>query len=824
MSKIEILSPGGDRKSIYAAFEAGSDAVYFGVSEFNARKRAENIQISDLYDIVAEAYLRGVKLYLTLNTLISSDEIPAVLDLIDSAMTAGIKCFIIQDYGILNILEKFYPEAEIHISTQVTTHLKGQIDFLSRTSASRINLARELSVDQVCEYTDFAHDKGMETEVFVHGSYCLSYSGQCYISSYLEGLSGNRGLCAQLCRRLYRRKGEKGYFLNLKDNCALPEVTRLKECGIDSFKIEGRIKGAEYVYTAVKTWNDIISENGKKSLSYYKSRLSSVFNRGFTAGYLENSISQMFSDSPFDASWINAGKVLSYSADKKILETENPLTDTICFSGDESADIPGELSDSYPFTVMLKRINKKNNEQQYICSGMIVSEIYPGKYLFEIEGRLNGRIEKGNSVWMRPVSCIQDPGKKETDKPVFHKVPAAVKVCCREGERFKLTLEYGGKSVSAYSDNILERGRSSVSTKADLENQLSRFGSSPINPESVEFTEFNEGLFIPASAVNKTRRKAVSLFLDTINKGRKDEVLEYLNFNGAGKTLPETVPDSIKTAFIADTPELSDFLKEKGAGEVFYDFSSFENIPDYDVIPVFHSIMTSEYAEKIAEIIGKRYFKRIVLNNTALIGAAEKSDCEWIAGNSLNILNHSASDFFSSFRGFSGFIISPEAGREEIMSLQKKTDQKIYLPFYFRAELMTTRQCLLGMRCGKTRCDENCFSRCCGTDELIDVKGKKIIIEKRVECFTALYDEKYHFVKKAVSDFTGKDLTFVIDLRIFPDMLSFSSKDRKNEIDKKKMLFQNLDFYIKNGGKSISPEIRSLTKNTSEGNYSRGLL
>ncbi len=126
MKKIEILSPAGDIRSLYTAFEAGADAVYFGVSEFNARKRADNIELKDLPLIVSEAYLRGISLYLTLNTLITSDEIPAVIKLIEAVMNAGIKCFIIQDYGLLNIFNRFYPEAEIHISTQATTHLKSR--------------------------------------------------------------------------------------------------------------------------------------------------------------------------------------------------------------------------------------------------------------------------------------------------------------------------------------------------------------------------------------------------------------------------------------------------------------------------------------------------------------------------------------------------------------------------------------------------------------------------------------------------------------------------------------------------------------------------
>ena len=866
MKKIEILSPAGDVKSLYAAFEAGADAVYFGVSEFNARKRAVNIELKDLPLIVSEAYLRSIKLYLTLNTLVTADEIPQLLELIDSVMASGIKCFIIQDYGILNILEKYYPEAEIHISTQVTTHLKGQIDFLSRTSASRINLARELSIDEVFEYTDFAHAKGIETEVFIHGSYCLSYSGQCYLSSFLEGLSGNRGLCAQLCRRLYRMDGRKGYFLNLKDNSAISAADKLLKSGADSLKIEGRIKGSEYVYTVVKAWKDLASGNcsadDKSSIDLFSKKLSSVFNRGFTSGYIDNDIEGMFSDNPSDSSWENAGTVVSYSADRKILETGFPLHLKAAGDVQRGSDNDSDFSsaDIYPFPVIIKRKTGSNDLPQYVCSGNITAEKEKGRYLFEIEGKLNGKIENGNSVWLRPFLQSSGRLKRIVDNPVFRKIPAALKAECREGERFALTLEYGGKSVTAFSDNVLEKGRNRTSTKADVEKQLARFGNTPFEIAALEFPEFDESLFIPSSLINKTRRKAVSMFLGTAEEKRKDAVLGYLDSAAARKNVYAEDPaagwknvsaedpaaagrnkntqdsetsvfaktyqgdSALKTVFLADNAEIVSFLGENREGEIFYDAGRLDDIPDSDAVPVFPSIMSPEYADAVESIIKEGNFNRIVLNNTAHIAAAEKSGIEWIAGNSFNILNHSAADFFGRFNGFSDLIISPEAGKNEIKSLTEKTGRRIYLPFYFRAELMTTRQCLLGMRCGKTGCDEDCFKRCCGRADLTDVRGKRIDIEKRENRYTALYDKKYHFIHKAVSDFKDENIIYMIDLRIFPGILSVNNKDTEAEIEKRKKLYYELSLFIESRGVHKTSFLNSLVKNTSEGNYSRGLL
>ena len=824
VKKVEILSPAGGKDSLFSAFEAGADAVYFGVSEFNARKRAENIELSGLSEIVSEAYLRGIKLYLTLNTLVSSDEIPLVLDLIDSAMISGIRCFIIQDYGILNILEKFYPEAEIHISTQATCHLEGQIDFLSETSVSRINLARELSLPEVCKITDFAHKKGIETEVFVHGSYCLSYSGQCYLSSYLEGLSGNRGLCAQLCRRQYRNENGKKYLLNLKDNSAFPLSRELIECGVDSLKIEGRIKGPEYVYTVVKTWKDIVEGAEKpESGGNYEKNLESVFNRGFTSGYIEGNISEnMFSDFPSDSSYRLITEISSYSADRNILETVLPL-----FNDDNSNVLNYK---HLPFSIIIKTRDRKGL-LKFVCTGKILKEVSKCRYLFEIEGKLNGKIERGNLIFMRNISPVSAETEKLHANTVFRKIPASVVLSCREGERLSMTLVYKEQSHTAFSESALEKGKTRTLSRKDIESQVSRFGNTPLDPSEIIFKDFSDGLFIPSSVINKVRRKAVSLFLKSIDEGRKQKVLEYFdniylnretdkNNSVSIVNSKEIVPE---TVLIADDPELAEILMNKTDSEIFYDSNSLFDIPETGIIPIFNGIMPGEYAQECLDLIKSRRFKKIVINNTALIKAAEVSGTEWIAGDSLNILNHAAADFFNRNRSFEGFVLSPEAGRREIKAVLNKTPVKIYLPFYTRAKLMTSRQCLLGYRCGKKRSDESCFSACCGSSTITDVKGKKIVIEKRSGKFTELYDEKYHFIHKAAYDFIKSELSFMIDLRIFPDILSKNGKDRKNVIDKKISLYENLKNYLKDPGMKNN-EIEKIIKKNSEGNYRSGLL
>ncbi len=795
MKKTEILAPAGDIRSLKAAFEAGTDAVYFGLSEFNARIRAENIDISRLPSIVSEAYLRGIKLYLTVNTLVKSDEIPAFLSLIDKAMISGITSFIIQDYGVLYLLEKYYPEAEIHISTQAATHLEGQIDFFSGSAVSRINLSRELPIKDVCSLTSYAHEKGIETEVFVHGSYCISYSGQCYLSSFLEGLSGNRGQCAQLCRRKYKDNSGSGYFLNLRDNSAAGFALTLLSCGVDSFKIEGRIKGPDYVYASVKTWKCLINSSENDSCTSSENHiknLESVFNRGFTSGYLKDKITDdMFSVNPSDSSYIKTAEVKSYNADKKILETDDLY----------EPDLPSG--------VMVK-----NRDGVFVCCGILTESAGDCKYYFKIDGKLRGKINNGDILYSRENRLYTSVIERGINDNELKKIPVRLSVFCQEGERLSLAISHQSKGITAYSDDPVVKAEKKASGKDDFIKQLRRFGNTPLEAEEIIFTGWDEGVFIPASIVNRLRRKAVSLFLETIDEGRCDAVLSSLMHSPVKKADPE----KSDIAVIVDNPELGKFISDAEHCEVFYDLSDPASSVDSRFIPLFPAVMDSGYAETLTERIREGEFCKIGANNTAMLAAASLSRTEWIAGSSLNITNHLAVEFFSRHEGFCGSFISSELGRDDIASLSGKTDSRLYFPLFERARLMTTRQCLLKYRCGRKESGEICFSSSCGNTVLTDVKGKKIVIEKRGYRYTEIYDSRYFFPYEASDDFKDSGLVFVIDLRLF----SSSSADKKS-VDKKISEFYSFLKLIRDPGYEDS-FLETLKKNSFKGNYLRGLI
>jgi len=328
--KIELLAPGGDIDAIKAAIAAGADAIYCGLDRFNARNRAENITFSDLPGIIRLAHTNNCAVFLTLNVVIVESEIPALITLLNRLVNTQIDGLIVQDLGLLYILTRYYPTLHIHASTQLTTHNEGQIHFLSKMNVCRVNLSRELSIQEIHSLTETAHQNSLLTEVFVHGSYCLSFSGICYLSSFNSGNSGNRGRCSQPCRDQYLTTvAGKDYPLNLKDNSAFTDVQALADAGVDSVKIEGRIKKFHYVYTVVKAWRkQLQSLYGQEELCHDDEDLHRVFNRGFSNAFLKGAIDRdMFVDHPRDYSAVYLAETKDGATDENMEEAKRELYD-----------------------------------------------------------------------------------------------------------------------------------------------------------------------------------------------------------------------------------------------------------------------------------------------------------------------------------------------------------------------------------------------------------------------------------------------------------------------------------------------------------------
>ena len=280
---MELLAPAGSMEALRAAVCNGADAVYLGADTFNARMNARNFSAADLQEAVVYCHVRGVKVHLTLNTLVLDREMPRAAELIRLAASCGVDAFIVQDLGMVLLCRQLAPDVPIHASTQMSIHSLEGVMEAAALGCSRVVLARELPAEEIAH---ICKKSPVEIEVFVHGALCMCYSGQCYLSSVIGRRSGNRGQCAQPCRLPYGygRFESTRYPLSLKDNCLAGELDELRRMGVASIKIEGRMKRPEYVAIVTRAYRTVL--NGGKLMPSDLQELETAFSRqGFTDGY-----------------------------------------------------------------------------------------------------------------------------------------------------------------------------------------------------------------------------------------------------------------------------------------------------------------------------------------------------------------------------------------------------------------------------------------------------------------------------------------------------------------------------------------------------------
>ncbi len=327
--EIEILAPCGGGESLTAAVRCGANAVYLGTKDMNARRGADNFDFAQLKKATEYAHARGVKVYVTLNTLISDAEMSAAHDIVKNSLTCGVDAFIVQDLGLVKMMRECFPTAKLHASTQCSVNTPDGFRALEELGFARAVIPREMSLDEIKEIRKSTE---MELEIFVHGALCMCVSGQCYLSGMLGGRSGNRGLCAQPCRLAFSADNSGSCDLSLKDLSLISHIKEIEGAGVISLKIEGRMKRPEYVAAAVTACKKAI--NGEYTIND-ENVLQSVFSRsGFTDGYFTGKRRDMFGTRQKEDVVAAAGVLKDLS---HLYDNENPLLpidfDFICRDG-----------------------------------------------------------------------------------------------------------------------------------------------------------------------------------------------------------------------------------------------------------------------------------------------------------------------------------------------------------------------------------------------------------------------------------------------------------------------------------------------------------
>lgn len=495
MKKPELLAPAGNMDAFLAAIEAGADAIYIGGYTFGARAFANNFSDDEIIKCINYAHLYGVKVYITVNTIVYEKEVDLFLNYIDFLHRNNVDAIIIQDLGMFDLVRKVYPNLELHASTQMHIHNLNGVLNLQKWGAKRVVMARETSYETLKEIKKHT---SIELEVFVHGALCVSYSGQCLMSSLIGGRSGNRGKCAGTCRQQYnliddngKKYNEDSYLLSTRDLNTLEDIGKLIELGIDSFKIEGRMKRAEYVYLVVSIYRKAIDNY----LKYKETRiteddileLKKIYNRRFTKGYLFNDKNIMNTYRPNHLG-IKIGKVIKKDKNSIYIKLNNKL-----INGDG-----------------IRFLNKVEDD------GLIISQMYINKQKV-ISAKENDVIEiKGNINCDNGATVIKTTDKEQMDKlnnlinKRTRKVSINGKVIVKQDEFMKITLNDGKNEVTFISDEKPQLATNKPLMKEDIEKQIKKINDTIYTFRNLEIYTDNKS-FVPLSKLNEIRRGAIEL-------------------------------------------------------------------------------------------------------------------------------------------------------------------------------------------------------------------------------------------------------------------------------------------------------------------------
>ncbi len=514
MKHTEILAPAGSVASLKGAVAAGADAVYIGGGKFGARAYADNPDEDELLSAIDFVHLNGKKIYLTVNTLLKEKELKnSLYDYLKNYYERGLDAVIVQDFGVLSFIRRNFPELPIHASTQMTVCQGMGAKLLEEIGGvTRVVPARELSLSEVRKLRE---DTSLELECFVHGALCYSYSGQCLLSSMIGGRSGNRGRCAQPCRQRYELtengiKKAEGCLLSLKDICTLEYIPDLVDSGIDSFKIEGRMKKPEYTagitaaYSFLTRKYEELGERGYRDyiaknpgeLSERVREASEIYNRGgFTKGYYFNYHGPlMMTPDRANHSGVEVGKVSDVSGRHISIRLSGGL------SAGDVLEIRGK--DSFEFTVGaagMERLAEGNSK------------------IYEVNVPPDFKCVKGTPVFRTKNKTLLDGiGKEYLTKDAKAGCKGAMKAIC--GEAAELKVELFGHEFTAYGDTV-ESAVSRPMTADDIRNVLNKTGESEFSFADISIVS-SEDAFLPVGKIKELRKRGF--------EGLKEEILASL--------------------------------------------------------------------------------------------------------------------------------------------------------------------------------------------------------------------------------------------------------------------------------------------------------
>ena len=727
----ELLAPAGTLESIRAAINGGADAVYFGGKAFNARRNAGNMDETEMTEAVALCRQYGVKVYVTLNILIKDEEFEDIVHYLNFLAGLGIDGLIVQDPGLIFLLQKYFPDFRLQTSTQGSVYgLEGTL-FFEKLGFMRVVLPREMPISEAAM---IAEQTRVEVKLFCHGALCYAYSGQCLMSSTIGGRSGNRGLCAQPCRKKYQLRDadnrliKEGYLLSMKDLNTKDRLNEVAQAGIDSLKIEGRMKSPEYVYAVTRAYREALNavdEKGKAP-SITEKELAQVFNRSFTEGRLFSD-PQVIGDVVGRNRGILAGHVIGCEGGRLLIEA---LPDTAFSVGDGLSF--GEDSEKG------MRI-----DALFDLKGHPLSSEKPG---IKIKVPSRFEVPAGTPVYRNHDARLTRRLKRES-RAAKHVRQQTVRFRLRLalGKQTEVTAEAGGQVVTRISNIMPTAAQKLPLTCEMLSRQFERLGGTGYQFDGLD-ADIEPGIFLTKGELNALRREIV----DALDAEQKEEKAAPVVFS-LSREIP--VRQAVKKPLLSLEPA------DRAAFEALCGLAV-----DELVLPVQDLSRPQDCEAPIAHahVCGKRVllaFPRIMdtaasarlkarledfcgldhdgvlLKNYEVLSLFQDRPVYREADQPFNLLNALSMKQLKEWQ-VDGGVLSPELSAAEAAALAKRSAISCVLPVYGRQEIMVSANCVYN--CADKQC-RGC-QRYRGWAALTDERGASFPLYKDVDNIIHIYN------------------------------------------------------------------------------------
>ena len=643
--KMNILAPAGNYEKLVAAVKAGANEVFFGLKGFGARRNNENLAMQEVFNGIDYAHSRGVKTLMTLNTILKDSEINSMYNNIKRVYEHGIDAVIVQDLGFVKFLKENFPDLKIHGSTQMTVANHVEANKLKELGLTRVCLARELSFEEI---KSIREKTDIELEIFVSGSLCISYSGNCYISSFIGGRSGNRGLCAYSCRKKFTdENGESAYFLSPNDQLLQDkEINMLKNIGIDAIKVEGRKKSSKYVFETVSYYDNILKGTPRPTESY------KLFNRGYSKGYfyLDNKLMNFKYSSNFG---YFLGARIGESNNFKI-DDEIVLGDGVQFVDENFEQIGGEYVNKIRIIEAEENGNSENKNKKKNSHNE--KEKVQKANRFDIVSI--GKLPKGTKYIYKNYS-------KEINDRIIHNIKvskryAAVNatLLAKKGQEIELTLEIENLKNEIISvtkkGSLIEQDAKKLITKEQIAEKIGELGDTTFELGKIQI-DYDGTSFIPFSELKNLKRECVSELLEKLLGSYKRTAIERKKYNFEPINLEnEKSKDNKKPVISAlvTNDEQENACREMGITKIYrkqFDVAKEKNLSKTDKIKTGTNLVSNLYQAIMGEKTG-----------------VKGQTLDW----NLNVFNNHTIEMFSTFKNLVTVFLSPELSYRQLKNIK----------------------------------------------------------------------------------------------------------------------------------------------------------